>query len=80
MSFRSYAWPILLCCALTLLLSGCATRTRFALPNDALLRDCPGPELTLNPAADLPAYERALQDCNADKAALRTWRDGLRGR
>jgi len=27
---------------------------------------------------DLPAYERALQLCNEDKAALRTWRDALR--
>lgn len=62
-----------------MLLSACAHH-RLTLPPDELIEDCAGPALTKNPVHDLPAYERAIQDCNADKAALRAWRDELRGR
>lgn len=63
---------------LTTLSSACAPTMRLAEPPSDLLDDCAPPTLARNPVVDLPAYERALQLCNEDKAALRTWRDGIR--
>jgi hypothetical protein len=63
---------------LTLALGACSTtRTRFALPDAKLLKDCPV-ELTDDPTKDIPALVLALSNCNADKAGLRAWADDLR--
>ena len=61
-------------------LTGCATATPQlirSLPPQALLQDCPHPELDIQTNGDLlrglRAYEQALSLCNIDKQALREW-------
>jgi len=62
-------------------LVGCATGPEFVLPDDRLLQDCPKAGIEGNTNLDLAvgynARGRNIDECNADKAALRAWRDAL---
>lgn len=64
------------------LLTACASPLGTSLPAASLLLDCPVPKLkegsvTNKDIADLAlALRYSLNDCNADKAALRAWADG----
>lgn len=80
--FPKPVFPILAFLALTMLsisVAGCV-KTVFLEPPPGLLVDCPYPQLARDPAIDLLGYEQSLERCNADKLALRIWRDELRGR
>lgn len=74
---RKSVGTILLSSLLTTICAACGTTTRIVLPDDKLLIDCPGPELTGDPAIDLLGFQRSLDNCNVDKAALRAWRGEL---
>lgn len=69
--------------ALILGLVGCATGPELVLPDDALLADCPKAGIkgvtNLDLAVGFNDRGRNIDECNADKAALRAWRDALRG-
>ena len=66
--------------ALILGLGACVS-TEFILPPDNLLEDCPKAQINGETNLDLAnAYNargRNIDECNADKRALRTWRDEL---
>lgn len=71
---------------LVVALTGCASappppNTVRVGPPAPLLADCPTPELQLDTngalAAGILTLRRALDDCNADKSALREWAKGL---
>ena len=61
------------------LLTGCASAPQLTAlaPPQALLQDCPHPDLPVATNGDLlrllRGYEAALDACNIDKRALREW-------
>lgn len=67
-----------------LVLAGCSTtRVDFALPEDYLLEDCVRTnvqpiETNAQLASAYLKRDNDLAVCNADKRALRVWRDSLR--
>ena len=69
--------------AMLAFLTACSTQSLQSLPAEALLADCqhaePPATRTNGALVDYALRERyALNRCNADKAALREWQDGIR--
>jgi len=74
-----------------LLLSACSTTTEYVskpvFPPDQLMKDCPQAEA---PPAEQRTYgglveyvleqKKALEECNADKAALRQWKKEIQAK
>lgn len=70
-----YRRPFVLVLAL---LTGCAVqKPQIIAPEAGLLADCPAPKYdkttNIGLARGIQAYHAALQQCSADKAALREW-------
>lgn len=73
---------------LSLSLTACGTPSGLSstLPPSHLLESCPEPSWPVSGGTNgdlarlLREYQLALDLCNADKAGLRAWAEGLRGK